>query len=834
MSDETIVVDLDRNNIMFGEKTPSLPAVPDKKWVKLRKNLDDIAGHLFWRTRGLETEYREFRSNKMDQHSFKEVAMQKGEIRWNEKLATFDQAFNLQFTPDSSNLQPERFIESEQNQWDRVQESFLRFFVAILKDYRRFLHIPVDSVSQSAESIPGDWLQWNQRRSFDREGFMRSQKTECNPYLSRLTLTQHFDDFITKRLYSPEMPDIIFFDQSIDAKLNRSSLKLKKVDTPFLQSAKVHKVLQKFVAVDPCDAGLDSKGPFIYQNWPESLNVQLFGTPRPIPTIITAEFDRQAALTSRLRSNHSNGSVESMQLIDFYGSDYDVSPEGMAFTVFFYAYSTVIGREWQAFQRKQTEMNNMANLETRHQESETGDTSSAVTDNPTDCIEVEIGKSDQESSALYLGLCDGCPNVDGSTVINDALVYVTTSPCPRQIDEFHLQAQVAFDAISHLTNNTFPYPQDCKGSLLDNDNEFAEYEEAREVAVAQLDLAFDTLMNMETRGLLSDPDIFRSLMEACGRCGDTKRALELIQMMQRDGLVADREVLSCFMAAFAHTVELSDEPSKDNILVRGRSSDAYSTFLEKNLDAIGRKTTEDNGVRSPMSDSDLDCALSDTASSSGSEISAGPASLKQPTTLYILDWFVPRQNPKIGQRAKRRRRRRRNSLLAGPQQLSDRLLKQIILGENLLDFLYPDLKIDTEGDSCPQCSNVMRIGSIIEGWRPRAFQEFTTCCPQCHHRFVPHLSVCCSAPTFEGSQGFGTPLYCEFLSPWVLRRELSHVIESERGIDLLLDPDWRTGTQVGATIWWNLIAIFQHYKLPFSFLLQGSFQNRLINPVPQD
>ena len=49
VSEETIVVDLDRNNVMFGEKTESLPSVPGKKWLKLQDSLEDVAGHLFWR-----------------------------------------------------------------------------------------------------------------------------------------------------------------------------------------------------------------------------------------------------------------------------------------------------------------------------------------------------------------------------------------------------------------------------------------------------------------------------------------------------------------------------------------------------------------------------------------------------------------------------------------------------------------------------------------------------------------------------------------------------------------------------------------------------------------
>ena len=198
----------------------------------------------------------------------------------------------------------------------------------------------------------------------------------------------------------------------------------------------------------------------------------------------------------------------------------------------------------------------------------------------------------------------------------------------------------------------------------------------------------------------------------------------------------------------------------------------------------------------------------------------------------ILEWLYPK--PATTGKMQRRRRRRRRSTIARTLPLTDRLVKQLTLGESLLDFLYPNLKIDTEGDSCPRCSNAMRGSDIINGWQPRSFQDVTTCCPQCQHRFVPHFSVSCSAPTFVGSQGVGTPLYCEFLSPWVLRKELGHVAGGKNGIDVILDPEWRNGAHVGATIWWNLVAQFKHYGLPFSFLLQGSFQNRLINPAPQD
>ena len=123
---------------------------------------------------------------------------------------------------------------------------------------------------------------------------------------------------------------------------------------------------------------------------------------------------------------------------------------------------------------------------------------------------------------------------------------------------------------------------------------------------------------------------------------------------------------------------------------------------------------------------------------------------------------------------------------------------------------------------------------IVNGWKQCDFEDFTTACPLCSHRFVPRFKVSCDSSTFEGSQGPGTPLYCEFLSPWALRKELGYIIGNSKSLHQILDPSWRSGNDVRATIWWNLIAMFKRHQLPFSFLLQGSFRNRLIHPVPQD
>lgn len=823
VSDETIVVDLDRNSVMFGQQTMHLPPVPGKKWQKLHRSLQDIAGHLFWRGRGLEAEYHQFVGNEISHRKFIEIAEQKGELVWKEKLLTLDQAFNLQYTPDSEHLlNNETSDDKQQNLWDRLQEAFLRFFVALLKDYRRFLEIPDTSKLGSPSPTSEDWLIWGNNHKFERDKFIASQKPEYFYYLSELCATQQFDDFITKRLYSPQLPDIIFFDQSIDAKLNRYRLKLKKVDTPFLQSAQTHKQLQTFTAVEPNTTDLPGAAPFMYETWPEKFESSLFCSPRPIPSMITAEFDRQTSLVKRLQMNYSPSVNKSVELANLYGSDYDYSPEGMSFTVFFFAYSAIIGREWQEYQLKRREIENSTSLDGKTEKG-----SDQEVPEPSTEIQNGNGSASSESNLLpnyAMDVCDGVVCPGGEKAVDDCVEYVSSkNPCPN----INSGAQAAYETMSNFALSLDPTNGCRNSSLLDDDEGFAEYEEAREVAIAQLDLGFDALHMMEMRGLTTDPDVFKSLMEACGRCGDTKRAIELIEIMKRDGLVADNDVLVYFMASFAQC-GTHDEvvSSEENLKAQYRGSDAYSHFLKKKL--LNMRDSEGN-IYNMNLPSDDESNISDGLSDSGSELS-----MEHVSSPAFLQLFAPHMTQTTVKKKKRRKRKKKSSVKHTANDLSDRMKKQLALGETLLDFLYPNIFIDTFGDACPMCSNVMKEEDIVNGWQQCNFQDFTTACPQCGHRFVPRFKVSCSSNAFEGSQGPGTPLYCEFLSPWVLRKELGHIIGNSKGIHQILEPEWRSGRDVRATIWWNLIAMFKRHQLPFSFLLQGSFRNRLIHPVPQD
>lgn len=598
-------------------------------------------------------------------------------------------------------------------------------------------------------------------------------------------------------------------------------------------------MLKKVAAVKPSTESLpqrEAADRYIYKVWPEAFNTDLFCTPRPIPKMISAEFNRQEVFVSRLRlANYKtreeteSGDEVAEGFAEFFGADYSDSVEVAAFTIFFFTYSTLIGRDWQEFQKKRREME-LKNLQTtpvrKPMETPIHRRGNTVASTQQDVAVVSATCSDD----CYVAVCDECTGANIRAT--SSLPFMSPFPTSMYPDfkRFSLLSTTKKKP-QNEPNSSYLTPN-RSDSLVDHfDDSYVEYEEARAVAAAQLDLGFETLTTMSSlRNLAPDPDAYKSLMGACGRCGDTQRALELIEVMKKDGLV-DGEVLSWFVSAFAHNDDSGissrlSPANRDNVKSPHRGSDAYYRHLERKLDALEQRR-ENQGTSSYLtgllSSDDDESVYSD--SSTSSSVSSAPLQSSS-----FMEWFTPhKQKPR---RKKKSKRRRKKSSLKIGMPVSAVVAKQIVLAENLLDFLYPSLSIDTNGDCCPQCSAELKESDIVKGWVPCAFGDYASTCPNCKHRFVPRFSVTNLAPDFQGSQGVGTPLHCEFLSPWVLRKELSAVAEGEGGIEAMTKPEWRSGADIHSTLWWNLIVLCRKYKLPYSYLLQGSFQNRLISPTP--
>ena len=560
LSPECVVVDLDKNLVTLGPETEALPPLPPQQAASLRSQLEINAGVVFREARSL---------TKNDDYSEGGVHLpphvkSMAEGMWEGKLSLLDEAFHLMFTPEESrkNLlngndtsgmewndrdasDQARILAAsngvalrKQSEWDAVQEAFLDTFVYLLRNYRKYLVFP----SKHNEGNYGG-------AGFRSKEFVENQRLDMRDFLSQFVGTQMYDNFVTKRLYGSGESDVAFFDLAVDrflksagllsnvdvggrllqaARMSRSSVTstnkdsrssrvYQKTTEPLLQSARIHRKLKTIVPPEPCQEDLPgsqngelvsdmsdeksvgsastssdryksvqdkaaeilskTKLRYTYDTFPSEFVDDNFSIPRPLSAAVLAEFDRQKkdaaqfrrkkpVLTSKntrngLRRSSSNGEAEKPP-----------SPEVATFTVFFMAFTAVVGKE-------------------------------------------------------LMGMSYDSENGEGRAILS--------------------------------TNDTDQPKNRFRDSL-----NASEIEEAKATGRAQLGLAFEMLTMMKKRALKADPEAYQSLIDACGRVGDTKRASDLLARMQQDGIVTDGTVYACLVAAFsADTAWRNGEKDED-------------------------------------------------------------------------------------------------------------------------------------------------------------------------------------------------------------------------------------------------------------------------------
>jgi len=774
ISDETIVVDLDQNLITTGDEMLPFPALPLKRRSKLEKILEINVGEVFWQARGLSK--ADLLSQNVEVVQSRKL-MKTADRVWKEKLRGYDDAFNLAYTPDSDALLNDgRGNEDglKQSSWDSVQEAFLRFYVSMLRDYGKYVFVRKGN------------------KSFKTQAFIDSQKADYRHFLREFCETQQFDCFVTKRMYEPNAPDIIFFEQSITAKKNRSKMTVKKRETAFLISAKAHRRLRTVEVSQPSDefeqssnlldqlyAAAGKKKNYMYKSWPQSFDHQMFGHPRPIPSAIAAEFARMDAMSG---TSFNIGNSDRLD-VDFQPGISHSSIEVATFTVFFAIYCKVVGSEFEMIRNK-------FNHTLPRRESLASQIKRSV--------ETEMDESLKRSLVpdCATSICSPCSGTVSKSVITSETVAMLI---PRH-------EQVSLGTKVTQENNTDAADADENNSVdaIGED----DVEAAKLVADRQLDLAFSVLETKNLRGLPADQDSLRALMEACGRCGSTGRATQLITMMKNQYLTVDSEIYSNYLTTFSVANEIDpDEPFKSPLTNVPLS--AFDPGLIK-IEAPKSKwfgRGKSNKLRNSPS-IDTSFAASETSSNGAkSESSAG----------------TPKRSFRPGS-SKSTPRPQINDL-----RTNEEVERHITMGECLLkEDVYDGVEIDDKGDNCPQCSAFLSADELIAGWSPCSFTDYTTKCPHCKNKFIPRFVVKSKSPHFVGTHGMGTPLYCEFFSPWVLRREIFLAMDGGDNIDAILDIEVRNHHDFNTKLWWNMVVHFRKQKLPVTFLLDSFFPGTLI------
>eukprot|EP00986_Skeletonema_menzelii_P008652 scaffold3743_cov155-Skeletonema_menzelii.AAC.7 len=835
ISDETVVVDLDRNLVTLGTNTLDLPILSHRRKMKLESALEKNAGDVFWHARGLTKSEVDAVRSSGDENELEKM-LGTADAVWDEKICCMDDAFNLAHSPDSMNIlhnSDDDPNDLKQSRWDVVQEAFLRFYVSMLKDYRKYM--PESSKVLSSWRDPGAM----ESGRFLTDEFVNSQRQDYRPFLEELVGTQQFDDFVSRRMYNAaDAPDVKFFDQSIEAKKNRSKLKLKKVETPFLNAASSHRDMKQIEAIEPNKKKVPPP-PYIYKTWPETFDESLYGIPRPIPGIITSEFDRRSALIAMLKKEHGIVDEET-----FPGSN-NPSAEATAFVLFFVTFTQIIGREWNALDVPYTAMFGKGDT-TDGEESFSGSSASPWMPkvNPPWMAEESFNslhtngrpKDDTEvivSSDLQADTCcdQDCTNICAN--IGQVIDPSNFNPWTAVKTAGNAEEKNPFGG-SDMANYGAPPVETTPKSPLGEEVE-NQITKARAIAVAQIDLGYNTLRMMRMRKLPTESITYKALIEACGRCGISDRANQLMEMMTQDGLALDAETYFCFIKAFSNNEGGAIPPL---------STDAISEI------SIGRESSIVSASTNNLSTSDGNKSRADKRGS----IMYGIQNAVSSTIAANRRAFRTAKQKRLKRLGKRRLTKQSNL------SVTKTVKTQLDMGNAILEDLYPGIKIDTSSDACPKCSYVLDEDSIILGWKPCEVKDFSTTCPSCKHKFIPKFSVSCNLESFMGSQGKATPLYCDYLSPWVLLQEIRGLINTERapqlaskaakffgieddsnnvevkgGVDAIIDPKFRDGNGINATLWWNMIVTFRRFKIPFTFLLQGSYKDQqLIMPLLED
>lgn len=557
---------------------------------------------------------------------------------------------------------------------------------------------------------------------------------------------------------------------------------------------------------------------YTYGQFPSKFIPELFGTPRPLSAAVIAEFDRQRKDAAQFKrkalhkkDNSATGDQKSQHIQRAHAtvdaSQGPPSPEVATFTVFFMAFTGLVGKELMDMSCTQgndkTILSNYVPVTSNDVLSDDG-----LSDDGDG-----LSVTDEEEKANVAAMKSSRPPIEGILGDDDDETSRTdASTASRRKDE---DGTSSVESDKHSKGKSRSVDDDDNTTVKTEDSKPRErfhdkisvlqIEEAKAKGRAQLGLAFEMLTMMKKRALKADPEAYQCLIDACGRVGDTKRATELLAKMHEDGIVADGTVYACLVSAFS-----AESAWKDTTADEDLPEWANSTAVDMDWNRLQKRSFLDRMISQVVDLEDED----------GDD--------EEETAYQKLRRRISNYNKEPAKPAGKNEDKGMEFFV------TETVERQISLGENLLEIVFPDIAIDTENEICPRCNFTLSDDDVVVGWTPGHSNDYTTACPNCTQRFVPHFCVQSSATNFVGSRGVETPLMCERLSPWVLQKEIRSVMSDDEGTANLLSPTWREKEYKNSVLWWNVVLSCMRYRFPFSFLLQGSFDQNLIAPTPED
>ena len=405
---------------------------------------------------------------------------------------------------------------------------------------------------------------------------------------------------------------------------------------------------------------------------------------------------------------------------------------------------------------------------------------------------------------------------------------------------------------------------------------------------AGLKLAFEVLYVMTEKNLPPDELTYRSLAECCAICGDGHCAVDLLEDMLHWGYLPDPDITSSVVQAMLHSSATEFRTSSVNDV--GTTADRFVTGKDV-MDAVNsnqlyllrqrleNRFDDDIHTYASRGTTNFDHEAADFHAkhqeSSPQVVFATPSSsrpdlLVQKVTstdsLCSFDDTCDNLANKSVDPAKAsgeisRKTSNMSSSGAGKsvplflkkpvEAASNRLTTQSTMADRILDMQFPDLEINLlhpNGTHCPnfRCGKALTLEQLREGWDCVDPNKYTTKCSYCSREFVPRFTVYSSCTTWmieemdlltgvlgEDVNEAESLLWCEYLSPWVLRKELLTVLMND-GIDTVLSTEFRSPSPSNSqnlVIFWNMIIAFRSCGLPYSFLVSETLSTAFLVPL---
>ncbi|KAJ3151055.1 hypothetical protein HDU89_002267 [Geranomyces variabilis] len=180
----------------------------------------------------------------------------------------------------------------------KIQMAFLKVFTSLLRHYRQHIASPEQLRALAGDASSGPPAPMGSSDSFKaldmdtlgeewfrKNDFLAGSEKESRPFMTKFIETQAFAQFTLDRVERPESDyEVLFFDECIKEKRNRSKLRIGKESTPFL-----HETAYDVKSTITC---LEVRGPEEGENYkpegiPIYLDSKLLKSPRVIQPLVT-------------------------------------------------------------------------------------------------------------------------------------------------------------------------------------------------------------------------------------------------------------------------------------------------------------------------------------------------------------------------------------------------------------------------------------------------------------------------------------------------------------------------------------------------------------------